>query len=89
MKLRTVREMDPQGKKVLFRADLNVPLADGKVADDSRIRAVLPTLRWLLEREARVAVCSHLGRPEGKVVEGLRLKPVAERLEKLLGKPVP
>lgn len=89
MKLRTIREIDPGGKKVLFRADLNVPLSDGKVADDSRIRAVLPTLRWLLERGARVAVCSHLGRPEGKVVEELRLKPVAERLSKLLGKPVP
>jgi phosphoglycerate kinase len=89
MKLRTIREVDPQGKKVLFRADLNVPLSDGKVADDSRIRAVLPTLRWLLERGARVAVCSHLGRPEGKVVEELRLRPVAERLSKLLGKPVP
>ena len=89
MKLRTIREVDPRGKKVLFRADLNVPLSDGKVADDFRIRAVLPTLRWLVEREARVAVCSHLGRPEGKVVEELRLKPVAERLGKLLGKPIP
>lgn len=89
MKLRTVGEIAPRGKKVLFRADLNVPLAGGKVADDSRIRAVLPTLKWLLEQGARVAVCSHLGRPEGKVVEDLRLKPVAERLEKLLGKAVP
>lgn len=89
MRLRTVRDVDPRGKKVLFRADLNVPLSAGKVADDARIRAVLPTLRWLSERGARVAVCSHLGRPEGQVVEGLRLRPVAERLGKLLGSPVP
>lgn len=89
MKLRTVRGIDPRGKKILLRLDLNVPLSGGKVADDSRIRAVLPTLRWLLERGARVALLSHLGRPEGKVVEELRLKPVAERLGKLLGMPVP
>ncbi len=89
MKLRVVREVDPRGKRILLRADLNVPLAEGKVADDSRIRAVLPTLRWLLDRGARVAVLSHLGRPEGKVVEELRIKPVAERLSKLLGTPVP
>ncbi|MGQ9700373.1 MAG: phosphoglycerate kinase [Candidatus Bipolaricaulaceae bacterium] len=89
MKLRTIRGMDPQGKKILLRLDLNVPLSGGKVADDSRIRAVLPTLRWLLERGARVALLSHLDRPEGKVVEELRLKPVAERLGKLLGRSVP
>lgn len=89
MKLRTIQGMDPRGRKILLRLDLNVPLSGGKVADDSRIRAVLPTLRWLLERKARVALLSHLGRPGGKVVEELRLKPVAERLGQLLGRSVP
>lgn len=89
MKLRAIQGMDPRGKKILLRLDLNVPLSGGKVADDSRIRAVLPTLRWLLERKARVALLSHLGRPGGKVVEELRLKPVAERLGQLLGRSVP
>lgn len=89
MTLRTVREIEPRGKKILLRLDLNVPLSQGKVADDSRIRAVLPTLRWLLERGARVALLSHLGRPGGKVVEELRLGPVAERLGEMLGMPVP
>lgn len=89
MKLRAIQGMDPRGRKILLRLDLNVPLSGGKVADDSRIRAVLPTLRWLLERKARVALLSHLGRPGGKVVEELRLKPVAERLGQLLGRSVP
>ncbi|MBC7219874.1 phosphoglycerate kinase [Candidatus Bipolaricaulota bacterium] len=85
MELRTIRDLAPRGKKVLLRADLNVPLSAGRVADDGRIRAVVPTLRWLAERGARVAVLSHLGRPDGKVVEGLRMAPVAARLGELLG----
>lgn len=88
MRLRSVRDVDPRGKRVLLRADLNVPLQDGEVADDGRIRAVLPTLRHLRERGAKVAVLSHLGRPDGKAVEELRMGPVARRLGGLLGTPV-
>lgn len=88
MELRTVRDLSPRGLKILLRADLNVPLASGQVAEDGRIRAVLPTVRWLEERGARVAVLSHLGRPDGKVVEELRMAPVAKRFGELLGKDV-
>jgi len=85
MELRTVRDLSPRGLKILLRADLNVPLSAGQVAEDGRIRAVLPTVRWLEERGARVAVLSHLGRPDGKVVEELRMAPVAQRFGELLG----
>ncbi|MGI8774352.1 MAG: phosphoglycerate kinase [Actinomycetota bacterium] len=77
--------LDVATKRVLVRCDLNVPLKDGHIVDDMRIRAALPTLRELLERGARLAICSHLGRPKGKVVEELRLAPVGQRLEQLLG----
>jgi len=81
---RSVRDADVGGKRVLVRADLNVPLEDGKVADDTRIRASLPTLELLLaEGAAAVRVCSHLGRPKG-VDEQYRIAPVAERLHALL-----
>ncbi|MDD5764094.1 MAG: phosphoglycerate kinase [Candidatus Bipolaricaulis anaerobius] len=85
MELRTVRDLSPRGLKILLRADLNVPLSAGRVAEDGRIRAVLPTVRWLEERGARVAVLSHLGRPDGRVVEELRMAPVAKRFGELLG----
>jgi phosphoglycerate kinase len=81
---RSVRDADVSGQRVLVRADLNVPLEDGRVADDTRIRASLPTLRYLLDRDAvHVALCSHLGRPKGPD-PAFALAPVADRLRELL-----
>jgi phosphoglycerate kinase len=77
-----------KGKKALIRVDFNVPLKDGKILDDSRITAALPTIRFLHERGCGVVVISHLGRPKGQVKEDLRLDPIAKRLEELLECPV-
>ncbi|MBA2571260.1 MAG: phosphoglycerate kinase [Chloroflexi bacterium] len=85
----TVRDADVAGKRVLLRVDFNVPIEDGKVKDDSRIRASIPTIRYLLEQNAVVILMSHLGRPNGKVVESARLRAVAERLSGLLRSRVP
>jgi phosphoglycerate kinase len=88
MDAKTVRDVDVDGRRVFVRADLNVPLDDGRITDDSRIRASLPTIVNLLDRGAAVILASHLGRPKGKVNDALRLKPVADRLGQLLGRPV-
>ena len=83
----TVRDADVAGKTVLVRVDFNVPFRPGttEISDDSRIRASLPTIRYLADRQCRVVLCSHLGRPNGMVVEELRMSPVSERLAQVLG----
>jgi phosphoglycerate kinase len=83
-----ISELDVRGKRILVREDLNVPLAGGAVADDTRIVAAVPTLRTLSERGAKVIVMSHLGRPDGKAVDALRMAPVATALSAALGRPV-
>ena len=76
----TIRDVDVQGKRVLMRVDFNVPIEDGRVRDDSRIRAALPSIAYLLEHGASIVLMSHLGRPKGKVSDSLRLRPVAQHL---------
>lgn len=88
MGLRTIRDVDVQGKRVLVRVDFNVPIENGKVLDDWRLRATLPTIRYLMERGAKVILLSHLGRPKGQRDERFSLRPVAQRLSELLGQPV-
>src|SRR5690349_23325354 len=89
MALRTLDTLGSlAGKRVIVRADLNVPLKDAVITDDGRVRATLPTLNALINAGARVVVCSHLGRPDGAPDPQYSLEPVAQRLSELLGKPV-
>ncbi|MEK1829714.1 phosphoglycerate kinase [Priestia megaterium] len=83
-----MKDIDVKGKRVFCRVDFNVPMKDGKVTDETRIRAAIPTIQYLVEQGAKVILASHLGRPKGEVVEELRLNAVAERLQALLGKDV-
>jgi len=88
MKKLTVEDLDIQGKRILTRVDFNVPLEGGRVANDKRIRAALPTIRYILERSGKLILMSHLGRPKGKRVPAMSLKPCAGVLGELLGKEV-
>ncbi len=83
-----IKDVDVRGRRVLTRVDFNVPLRDGSIADDTRIRSAIPTIRNIVERGGRAVLMSHLGRPKGKVVDGLRMSPVAARLGELLGSAV-
>ncbi len=89
MNKKTIRDIQVKGKKVLVRVDFNVPIdASGKITDDTRIRAALPTIYYLLEHHAKVILVSHLGRPKGNIDKKFSLQPVAVRLRELLGRPV-
>ncbi|MFD1607866.1 phosphoglycerate kinase [Oceanobacillus luteolus] len=88
MQKKTMKDFDVKGKRVFCRVDFNVPMKDGQVTDDTRIKAAIPTIEYLTENGAKVILASHLGRPKGKVVEELRLDAVAERLSNLTGKEV-
>ena len=85
---KTIEDVEVSGKRVLVRCDFNVPLQDGKITNDKRIVAALPTIKYLMEHGARVILCSHLGRPKGEVKPEFSLAPVAQRLSELLGVPV-
>lgn len=86
--LRTIEEIDVRGKRVLLRCDLNVPLKDGVITDDGRIKASVPTIKYLLEQGASIVITAHLGRPKGERKPELSLAPVAKRLSELLEIPV-
>lgn len=86
--IRDLADAELAGKRVFVRVDFNVPLENGKITDDTRIRETLPTIKYLVEKGAKIILASHLGRPKGEFVDELRLTPAAERLAELIGKPV-
>ena len=85
MAKKVITDLNVKGKKVLIRVDFNVPMKDGVITDDNRIREALPTIKYLLENNAKVILCSHLGKPKGEIKPELSLKSVANRLSEYLG----
>ncbi|MGM9928698.1 MAG: phosphoglycerate kinase [Lysinibacillus sp.] len=88
MNKKSIKDIDVKGKRVFCRVDFNVPMQDGVITDDTRVRAALPTIQYLMDQGAKVILASHMGRPKGEVKEELRLTPVAKKLSELLGKEV-
>src|SRR5712671_2623323 len=88
MRKLSIRDLDLPGKRLFIRVDFNVPVQDGAVEDDTRIRAAIPTISYAAEHGARVILASHLGRPKGQRVDKYTLRPVAEHLARLIYKPV-
>src|SRR5262252_2103641 len=88
MKKLSIRDLNLPGKRVFIRVDFNVPIKEGEVDNDTRIRAALPTINYATEHDARVILASHLGRPKGERVDKYSLRPVADHLSQLIGKPV-
>jgi phosphoglycerate kinase len=88
MSKKSVRDVEVAGKRVFVRVDFNVPVENGQITDDTRIRETLPTIKFLVEKGAKVILAAHFGRPNGQVVEELRLTPVAAKLAELLGQNV-
>ena len=85
---KTMKDMQLEGKRVFCRVDFNVPMENGNVTDDTRIRAAIPTIKYLVEHGAKVILASHLGRPKGQVNEEMRLTAAGEKLAELIGNPV-
>ena len=88
MAKKNVEDIDVKNKRVLVRVDFNVPLENGVITDDTRIKAALPTIKYLMGNNAKTILISHLGRPKGQIKEELKMDPVAKRLEELLGKEI-
>src|SRR5882672_90157 len=86
--MKTIRDIKLDGRRAFVRVDFNVPIEHGRITDDTRIRAALPTVTYALQHGATVILASHLGRPKGKPKPEFSLKPVADRLSELLGRPV-
>jgi phosphoglycerate kinase len=88
MNIRTLKNIEIKGKKILLRSELNVPLKNGKIIDDTRIKKALPTIQYLQQQGAKIIICAHLGRPKGQFIESLSLSPIAKRLKELLQTPI-